>query len=389
MKLHEFQAKDVLRRFAVAVPEGRVAANATEAVAAFEGLGGGTAVVKAQIHAGGRGKAGGIRLVRSAAEASAAAEAILGKPLVTPQTGPAGRIVRRVLVEKGCEIARELYAGIVVDRARARPVVMACAEGGVEIEEIAAKRPDAIRREWMSPRSGLRSFQARNLAFGLGLEGRPALSVARLLEALGRAFLELDLSLAEVNPLVLTRAGEALALDAKISLDGNALFRHADLAGLRDVEEEDPKEVEASRHDLSYVALDGSIGCMVNGAGLAMATMDALLLHGGRPANFLDVGGSATRERVAAAFRILLGDPNVRAVLVNIFGGIVRCDTLAEGVVQAAREVGLRIPLVVRLEGTNVERGREVLGSSGLGLEPASTMDEAAAKVCAAAAKPR
>ncbi|HET6202279.1 MAG TPA: ADP-forming succinate--CoA ligase subunit beta [Planctomycetota bacterium] len=385
MKIHEHQAKEILARYGVAVPAGKVAFSPPEAASAYEALDGGTCAVKAQIHAGGRGKAGGIKLVRSAAEAAAAAEGMLGKPLVTAQTGPGGRVVRRILVEKGCSIAAELYVGMALDRRLARPVAMACAEGGVEIEEVAARAPEKIRREAVSPTGGLRPYQARSLAFGMDLSGKEAGKVASLIEALARAYLDLDLSIAEVNPLVLTKEGEALALDAKVVFDGNGLYRHPEAAKLRDLDEEDPKEVEASRHDLSYVALDGSIGCMVNGAGLAMATMDALLLHGGKPANFLDVGGGATKERVAAAFKILLSDPRVRAVLVNIFGGIVKCDVLAEGVVAAAREVGLKVPLVVRLEGTNVEKGREILRASGLPIAPAAGMDEAAALACAAA----
>jgi succinyl-CoA synthetase beta subunit len=385
VKIHEYQAKELLARYGVPVPKGKVAFKPAEAAAAYEALGGGVCAVKAQIHAGGRGKAGGIRLVRSSAQAAAAAEGMLGKPLVTVQTGPGGRVVRRIYVEKGCAIAREIYVGVALDRRLAAPVAMACAEGGVEIEEIAARSPEKILKEAMSPTAGLRAFQARSLSFGTGLAGKEAGKVAALLEALARAYLDLDLSIAEVNPLVLTKEGEALALDAKVVFDGNALYRHPEAGKLRDLDEEDAKEVEASRHDLSYVALDGTIGCMVNGAGLAMATMDALLLHGGKPANFLDVGGGATKERVSAAFRILLSDPKVRAVLVNIFGGIVKCDVLAEGVVAAAREGGLKVPLVVRLEGTNVERGREILAGSGLPIRPASGMDEAAALACAAA----
>ena len=343
--------------------------------------------MKAQIHAGGRGKGGGVRLVRSAKEAEDAAAAMLGKPLVTHQTGPEGRIVKKVWVEKGSEIAREFYLGIAVDRNQAAPVMMASAEGGVEIEEVAARNPDAILKERIHPVQGLFPFQARRLAFGIGL-GDPAVlgGAVDIMVKLARAFVELDCSLAEINPLVLTGDGKVLALDAKINFDDNGLFRHKDMTGLRDLNEEDPKEVEASRWDLSYIALDGNIGCMVNGAGLAMATMDTIKLFGGEPANFLDVGGAADTERVTAAFKIILSDPKVQAVLVNIFGGIVHCDVIAEGVVAAAREVELKVPLVVRLEGTNVAEGRRILADSGLTVLGAASMDEAARKVVAAAA---
>ncbi len=382
MKIHEYQAKQVLKRFGVAVPEGRVCVTPEEAEKAFSDLGAPLAVVKAQIHAGGRGKAGGVKLVRSPAEAKAAAEALLGKPLVTHQTGPEGRIVQRVWVETGSKVAKEFYLGIAVDRAQSAPVMMASAEGGVEIEEVAARNPDAILKEKIDPVFGLFPFQARRLAFGIGLGDPKVLRGAvEIMTRLAEAFVKLDCSLAEINPLVLTEEGRVLALDAKINFDDNGLFRHPDVAELRDLAEEDPKEVEAGKWDLSYIALDGNIGCMVNGAGLAMATMDTIKLYGGEPANFLDVGGGADKDRVTAAFKIILSDPHVKGVLVNIFGGIVHCDVIAQGVVDAAREVGLDVPLVVRLEGTNVDKGKEILAASGLALQAASSMDEGARKI--------
>ncbi len=385
MKIHEYQAKEVLARFGVAVPEGRVCDTADEAAAAFEALGADLAVVKAQIHAGGRGKGGGVKLVRSREEARAAAQAMLGKPLVTHQTGPEGRIVRKVWVEKGSAIDRELYVAVTVDRRRARPVMMASREGGMDIEEVAAKTPEKIHYEAIDPALGLQAYQARKLAFKLGLEGAAFKNALGIMHGLARCFTELDCSIAEINPLVVTKDGAVLALDAKLNFDGNGLFRHPDIVEYRDPHEEDPKEVEAAKHGLSYIALDGSIGCMVNGAGLAMATMDIIKLYGGMPANFLDVGGSATKEQVAAAFRILCGDRHVRAILINIFGGIAKCDVIAQGVVDAAAEIGLDRPLVVRLEGTNVERGREILERSGLELTTAASLDDAAEKAVAAA----
>jgi succinyl-CoA synthetase beta subunit len=341
--------------------------------------------VKAQIHAGGRGKAGGVKLVRSVAEVRAAAEALLGKTLVTVQTGPDGRVVRRLLVEQGCAIARELYLGMVVDRASGRVTVMASTEGGVEIEEVAAHTPEKILRETIDPAIGLAPYQARRLAFGLGLAKEQVGKAVGFMTALARCFIESDCSLAEINPLVLLASGDVLALDAKIGFDDNGLFRHADLRELRDATEEDPRETEAAKHDLSYIALDGNIGCMVNGAGLAMATMDIVKGAGGMPANFLDVGGGASTERVRAAFRILLSDPSVRALFINIFGGILRCDVLAEGVVQAARDEALRVPLVVRMEGTNVDQGKKILADSGLDIITASDMLDGARKAVAAA----
>jgi succinyl-CoA synthetase beta subunit len=387
MKIHEHQAKELLRRYGVAVPEGRVARTADEAAAAFAELASPLAVVKAQIHAGGRGKAGGVKLVRSAEEARAAAASILGKPLVTHQTGPEGRVVLTVLVEKGSAIDREFYAGIALDRRLALPVLMASSEGGMEIEEVAARRPEKILREALDPTLGLQPYQARRLAFGIGIPGELVPKAVKLFQSLARLYVELDASLAEVNPLVTTKDGSVLALDCKVSFDPNALFRHTELLAYRDLNEEDPKEIEASKHDLSYIALDGTIGCMVNGAGLAMATMDTIALHGCRPANFLDVGGGTTKEKVAAAFKILVSDRNVAGILVNIFGGIAKCDMIAEGVVAAAREIRLSVPLVVRLEGTNVERGREILAGSGLKITPAASLDEAASRVCEAASR--
>ncbi len=387
MKIHEYQAKSLLSRFGVPVPDGIAADSPHEAGEAFGRLGVPLAVVKAQIHAGGRGKGGGVKLVRSADEARTAAAAMLGRPLVTHQTGPQGRIVRKVWIEKGSGIARELYVAIAIDRVLGRPVLMGSAEGGMDIEELAAKHPEKILREPLHPVKGLLPFQARRVAFGLGLGGaqlKPALAV---LHGLSRAFFELDCSIAEINPLIVTDGGQVMALDAKMNFDGNALFRHPELREMRDLNEEDPKEVEAGNFDLNYIALDGSIGCMVNGAGLAMATMDVIQLKGGRPANFLDVGGGANKSQVTNAFKILLSDPNVRGVLVNIFGGIMKCDVIAEGVVAAAREVELNVPLVVRLEGTNVDAGRRILAESGLRLQTAATLDEAAEKIVALVGK--
>jgi len=384
VNIHEHQAKELLRRYGVPVPAGEVAFTVEEAVAAAERLGF-PCVVKAQIHAGGRGKAGGVKLVRDAAAAQAAAKDLLGKTLVTPQTGPTGRVVRRLLVEQGVAIARELYLGMVVDRAAGRVAVMASTEGGVEIEEVATTAPEKILRETIDPVVGLAPYQGRRLAFGLGLAKDQVGQAVSLMTALARCFVESDCSLVELNPLVVLGDGKLLALDAKIGFDDNALFRHPDLRALRDPSEEDPREVEAAKHDLSYIALEGDIGCLVNGAGLAMATMDTVKAAGGMPANFLDVGGGASTEKVAAAFRIILGDPHVKAIFVNIFGGILRCDVLAEGVVQAAREVGLAVPLVVRMEGTNVEQGKQILAASGLDIISAADMADGAQKAVAAA----
>jgi len=384
MKIHEFQAKELLARYGAAVPAGRECRSAEEAAQAFTALGTPVCVVKAQIHAGGRGKAGGVKVVKSADEARAAAAGMLGKTLKTYQTGPDGQLVRRLWVEQGCEIASELYVGIAIDRETQLPTMMCSSEGGVEIEEVAAKHPGKIKKLGFSPVQGLGDAAALELAQGLGLTGATAAKGAAFLKALARAFVELDCSLAEINPLVTTKSGDVLALDAKINFDSNALFRHEDVLALRDLDEEDPKEIEASKFDLSYIALDGSIGCMVNGAGLAMATMDVIQLHGAAPANFLDVGGGATKEKVTEAFKILLSDAKVKGVLVNIFGGIMKCDTIAEGVIAAVQQVKLGVPLVVRLEGTNVEKGKALLESSGLPIVTASDLDDAARKICAA-----
>jgi len=384
MNIHEFQAKEVLKRYGVTVPRGKVAMTPQEVEAIAREFGA-VCVVKAQIHAGGRGKAGGVKVCKSPEEAREFARGLLGRKLVTHQTGPAGREVRRVLVEEGCAIARELYLGMVIDRARGWPTLMASAEGGVEIEEVAARTPEKILREPIDPAVGLQTFQGRKIAFGIGIPKESVNKAVSFMSALYQAFVQCDASLAEINPLVLTKAGDVLALDAKISFDDNGLFRHADIRELRDITEEDPKETEAAKHDLSYISLDGNIGCMVNGAGLAMSTMDIIKQSGGEPANFLDVGGGATAEKVTAAFKILLSDVNVKAVLVNIFGGIMRCDVIASGIVQAARDIHLQIPLVVRLEGTNVELGKQILAESKLSILSASDMAEAAQKVVAAA----
>jgi len=389
MKIHEFQAKELLRRYGAAVPAGRECKSPEEAARAFTELARPVSVVKAQIHAGGRGKAGGVKVVKSAEEARAAAAGMLGKAMRTYQTGPEGQVVRRLWVEEGSEIASELYAGIAIDRESQMPVLMCSSEGGVEIEEVAHKSPEKILKQAFSPAKGLADSDALRLAKGIGLSGATAEKGAAFLKALCKAFVELDCSLAEINPLVTTRSGEVIALDAKMNFDSNALFRHPDVLALRDLDEEDPKEVEASKHDLSYIALDGSIGCMVNGAGLAMATMDVIQLHGGSPANFLDVGGGATKEKVTEAFKILLSDAKVKGVLVNIFGGIMKCDVIAEGVIAAVREVRLGVPLVVRLEGTNVERGKKLLGESGLPIITATDLDDAAGKVCKAVKETR
>jgi succinyl-CoA synthetase beta subunit len=385
MKIHEYQAKAILRQYGVATPRGRACFSVEEAVEAARTLGNGPWVVKAQIHAGGRGKGGGVRLARSLEEVRAHASAMLGMRLKTHQTGPEGQTVRRLLVEEGVEIASELYLGMVVDRAAQRVALMACAEGGMEIEEVAERAPEKIHKVLIDPVQGLTQPQADSLARALAI-GEASLDAARAtMQGLYRAFDETDASLVEINPLVLTRSGGVVALDAKMNFDDNALFRHPDIAALRDLDEEDPAEVEASRHGLSYIALEGDIGCLVNGAGLAMATMDIIKLYGGSPANFLDVGGGASTEKVTEAFKIMLRNARLKAILVNIFGGIMRCDVIAEGVVAAAREVELSVPLVVRLEGTNVERGREILARSGLPIISATGMADAAQKVVAAA----
>jgi len=386
MKIHEYQAKDILRKFNVPVPEGRVAFTAAEARKIAEELGGGTVVVKAQIHAGGRGKGGGVKLAKNPQEAEQIASKMIGMKLVTHQTGPEGKIVKRVLVEQGLAIERELYAGIVLDRAKSQLVFMASTEGGVEIEKVAAETPEKILKEWIDPGVGFMPFQARKLAFGLGLAGDQFKNAVQFLTALYHAYVAVDASLAEINPLVVTKDGRVLALDAKINIDDNALFRHKDIVELRDFDEEEPLEVEASKYDLNYIKLDGNVGCMVNGAGLAMATMDLIKLAGGNPANFLDVGGGASAETVENGFKIILSDPNVKAVLINIFGGIVRCDRVATGVVEAARKVSVNVPMIVRLAGTNAEEAAQILKLSGLKFLVANSFQEAAHRVVEALA---
>ncbi|MBN8905057.1 MAG: ADP-forming succinate--CoA ligase subunit beta [Rhodospirillales bacterium] len=390
MNIHEYQAKELLKRYGVSVLEGHVAWTPEEAEAAASKLPGPVYVVKSQIHAGGRGAGrfaddpngkGGVRLARSAAEVKAAAEAMIGHTLVTKQTGPAGRAVRRVYVEAGCDIARELYLSLLVDRLSGRITVIASTEGGMEIEEVAASHPEKILRVGIDPASGISGFHGRRLAAGLGLSGKQASAFGKFVTAMYEAFVALDCAVVEINPLVVTGAGDVVALDAKVSFDDNALFRHPELEKLRDEAEEDPKELEAAKYALNYVALDGNIGCMVNGAGLAMATMDIIKLYGMAPANFLDVGGGATKERVTAAFKIILSDANVEGILVNIFGAIMRCDVIADGVVSAAREVQLSVPLVVRLEGTNVDLGKQILARSNLPIIAADNLADAAAKI--------
>ncbi len=385
MKIHEYQAKDLLRRFDVPVPDGGPAFTVDDAVEVAKHLSGPVWVVKAQIHAGGRGKGGGVKLARSIDEVRTHASSILGMNLVTHQTGPEGKLVKRLLVEEGCRIAKEYYFAVIIDRETRRPVVMASSEGGMEIEEVAARSPEKILKELVDPAVGLAPFQARRLAFNLGMTGKVVNKAAKVFGKLYKAFMQLDCSLLEINPLVVTEDDDVVLLDAKLNFDDNALFRHRDILELRDMDEEDPAEIEASGYGLSYIKLEGNIGCMVNGAGLAMSTMDIIKLHGGEPANFLDVGGGANKDQVKAAFKIITHDPNVKAILVNIFGGIMRCDVIAEGIVAAVKEVGLSVPLVVRLEGTNVDIGKKILKESGLDLIPADGMRDAAEKVVAAA----
>jgi len=381
MNIHEYQAKALLAKYGVAVPDGGVAYTAQEAVSVAKRLGGPVWVIKAQIHAGGRGKGGGVKVVKSVDDVGTVSKEMIGMKLVTHQTGSEGREVKRVYVEDGCDIARELYLGMLIDRETSRATLMASTEGGMDIEQVAADTPEKIIKQAIDPVSGIQPYHARKLAYGLGLEGDQVKSAVKFITAVYKAFMELDASIVEINPLVVTGAGNVLALDAKMNFDDNALYRHADVLELRDEDEEDPMELEAARHDLNYIKLDGSIGCMVNGAGLAMATMDIIKLYGGSPANFLDVGGGASRERVTTAFKLILSDPNVEAILVNIFGGIMRCDVIAEGVIAAAREVSLSVPLVVRLEGTNVELGKEMLADSGLAIVSADSLADAAEKV--------
>jgi succinyl-CoA synthetase beta subunit len=386
MKIHEYQAKEVLRRFGVPTPRGMACFSVEEAVAAGRTLGGSVWVVKAQIHAGGRGKGGGVKLARSPEELREHAARILGMRLVTHQTGPGGQLVRRLLIEEGADIRSEMYVGMVVDRASQRVVLMASSEGGMDIEEVAARTPEKIYKLAIDPVMGLTEPEAADIARRIGIPDASVAQAATLLRALYRAFDETDASLAEINPLILTGEGKVVALDAKMNFDDNALFRHPEIVALRDLDEEDPAEIEASKHGLSYIALEGDIGCLVNGAGLAMATMDIIKLYGGAPANFLDVGGGATTEKVTEAFKLMLGNPRLAAILVNIFGGIMKCDVIAQGVVDAARQVKLAVPLVVRLEGTNVDLGKKILAESGLPIISAANMADAAQKVVAAAA---
>jgi succinyl-CoA synthetase beta subunit len=385
MKIHEYQAKALLAKYGVPVPQGEVVFAAADAAGVAQRLGGGTVVVKAQIHAGGRGKGGGVKVVKNPADAQAAAEKMLGMNLVTYQTGPSGQKVQRVLVEQGLDIVRELYLGIVLDRATERLVLMVSQEGGVEIEKVAHETPEKIYKEYIHPGIGLSAFQARKLAFALGLQGAQIAQAVKMMTALYNAFVAADASLLEINPLIVTGDGSLLALDAKMNFDDNALFRHPEFKELRDPSEEDPLEVEASKYSLNYIKLDGTIGCMVNGAGLAMATMDIIKLAGGEPANFLDVGGGANAEQIKNAFRILMADSGVHAVFINIFGGILRCDILAEGVIAAVKDLGVRVPIVIRMEGTNVEQGKRMLRESGLNFQTADDMREGAEKVVAAA----
>jgi succinyl-CoA synthetase beta subunit len=381
MNIHEYQAKQLLAKFGVGVPRGHVAYTAPEAHEAAKQLGGPVWVVKAQIHAGGRGKGGGVKVVKALEDVWPTAEKMLGMTLVTKQTGPGGKVVKRIYVEEGCNISRELYLSILIDRQTSRITIIASTEGGMDIEEVAAKTPEKIIKVAIDPATGMQPFHARKIAFGLGLVDKQVNACVKTLLGMYKAFVELDASLVEINPLVVTGSGDVIPLDAKMNFDDNALFRHKDIQELRDEDEEDPAELEAARHDLNYIKLDGNIGCMVNGAGLAMATMDIIKLYGGDPANFLDVGGGATKERVTEAFKIILRDPNVEGILVNIFGGIMRCDVIAEGVVSAAREVSLNVPLVVRLEGTNVDLGKQILANSNLPIISADDLADAAQKI--------
>ncbi|WP_210131532.1 ADP-forming succinate--CoA ligase subunit beta [Staphylococcus sp. GDK8D30P] len=381
MNIHEYQGKAIFRSMGVAVPEGRVAFTVEEAVEKAKELDSNVYVVKAQIHAGGRGNAGGVKIAKSLSEVETYAKELLGKTLVTHQTGPEGKEIKRLYIEEGCDIQKEYYVGFVIDRATDRVTLMASEEGGTEIEKVAAETPEKIFKETIDPVVGLAPYQARRIAFNINIPKESINKAAKFLVSLYNVFIEKDCSIVEINPLVTTGDGQVLALDAKLNFDDNALFKHKDIQELRDLEEEDPKEIEASKYDLSYIALDGDIGCMVNGAGLAMATMDTINHFGGDPANFLDVGGGATKEKVTEAFKIILGDENVKGIFVNIFGGIMKCDIIAEGIVAAVKEVELTLPLVVRLEGTNVERGKEILNESGLAIEPAATMAEGAQKI--------
>jgi len=381
MNIHEYQGKEILRSYGVAVPNGRVAFTVEEAVEAAKELGSKVCVVKAQIHAGGRGKAGGVKVAKSLDEVRTYASELLGKVLVTHQTGPEGKEVKRLLIEEGCDIKKEYYIGLVVDRATSRVVLMGSEEGGTEIEEVAAKTPEKIFKEYIDPAVGLQAFQARRMAFNINIPKELVNQAVKFMMGLYQVFVEKDCSIAEINPLVVTGDGKVMALDAKLNFDSNALYRHKDILEFRDFDEEDPKEVEASKYDLNYISLDGNIGCMVNGAGLAMATMDIIKYYGGEPANFLDVGGGATTEKVTEAFKIILSDPKVKGIFVNIFGGIMKCDVIANGIVEATKQVGLELPLVVRLEGTNVELGKKILEESGLNITAAESMADGAQKI--------
>ena len=381
MNIHEYQGKEILRKYGVSVPNGKVAFTVEEAVEAAKELGTEVCVVKAQIHAGGRGKAGGVKVAKNLEEVRTYANEILGKTLVTHQTGPEGKEVKRLLIEEGCDIKKEYYVGLVLDRATSRVVLMASEEGGTEIEEVAEKTPEKIFKEEIDPVIGLMPYQARRIAFNINIPNDLVNQAVKFMIGLYNAFIEKDCSIAEINPLVVTGDGKVMALDAKLNFDSNALYRQKDIVEYRDLEEEDPKEIEASKYDLSYISLDGNIGCMVNGAGLAMATMDIIKHYGGDPANFLDVGGGATAEKVTEAFKIILSDPNVKGIFVNIFGGIMKCDVIAEGVVEAAKQVGLQVPLVVRLEGTNVDLGKKILNESGLNIVAAESMADGAQKI--------
>ncbi|QKL25291.1 ADP-forming succinate--CoA ligase subunit beta [Bacillus altitudinis] len=381
MNIHEYQGKEILRKYGVSVPNGKVAFTPDEAVKASEELGSSVYVVKAQIHAGGRGKAGGVKIAKTKDEVKGFAEELLGKTLVTHQTGPEGREIKRLLIEEGCDIQKEYYVGLVLDRATSRIVLMASEEGGTEIEEVAEKTPEKIVKVVIDPAIGLQAYQAREVAFKINIPTKLVGQAVKFMTSLYNAFIEKDCSIAEINPLVVTGDGKVMALDAKLNFDSNALYRQKDILEYRDLDEEDPKEIEASKYDLSYISLDGNIGCMVNGAGLAMSTMDIIKHYGGGPANFLDVGGGATAEKVTEAFKIILSDQNVKGIFVNIFGGIMKCDVIAEGVVEATKQVGLTLPLVVRLEGTNVELGKKILSDSGLNITSAESMADGAEKI--------
>lgn len=384
MNIHEYQAKEVLRKFGVATLKGKVAHSPEEAIAAAKEVGGSLWVVKAQIHAGGRGKGGGVKIAKSLDEVGDLTKKMIGMTLVTHQTGPEGKVVQKVFIEQGCNIAKEYYVACLIDRATGRAAMMASSEGGMDIEEVAAHNPNAIVKVDIDPAVGLMPFQARELAFKIGMAPEIVNKAVKFFIGLYNAFVTTDCSIAEINPLVVTKEGDVLCLDAKLNFDSNALYRHQDIVEMRDLNEEEPSEIEASKYDLAFIKLDGNIGCLVNGAGLAMATLDIIKLHGANPANFLDVGGGANKEKVTAAFKIILKDPNVKGILVNIFGGIMKCDIIAEGVISASRELGLKVPLVVRLEGTNVELGKKLLRESGLNITPADNLTDAAKKIVAA-----